>query len=507
MFGFLKKKLKEAVDKVSNVLKEENQAEPTSERVIKEPVLITEGKKPIIQEEVFDDSKLKKEDITKELEEEVDKKSSENKDSDKSQDITDEIEKELEKEIDKIEEIKESEEIEENVKEALEEDEKKIIDLEHQIEEEKEEIKQEHIEEIKEEAEKDVKEILENEKELHKIDIKDEETNIHLYTEKDKEIESEVKDIHDILKEEIRKRPEEVKEIEKKNGIFSVFKKVTEKKLSEDDIDKILKELNKALLENDVAFIVAEKICDDVKKDLINKIVSRGKIESLIKDALKNSILNVLSQGTIKLDKAVDSFYDKEKEPFTIMFLGFNGVGKTTTLAKFAKKMHDFKPVIAAADTFRAASIEQLEEHGRRLNFEVVKHDYGSDAAAVIFDAKKHASAIGSKLVLADTAGRSHANSNLMDELKKIVRVNKPNFKILVLDSLTGNDIYEQAKLFDEAVGVDGIILTKADVYEKGASLSAAYTIKKPILFFGIGQDYDDLKDFNPEEIVSKLID
>ena len=137
----------------------------------------------------------------------------------------------------------------------------------------------------------------------------------------------------------------------------------------------------------------------------------------------------------------------------------------------------------------------------------VIKHKYGADSAAVIFDAVKHAQASGAKVILADTAGRSHSNVNLMDELKKVIRVNKPDITILVLDSLTGNDIYEQARMFNEAVGIDGIILTKADVYEKGgAAISAAFTIKKPILYLGVGQNYEDLKEFNPEEIVKSVL-
>jgi fused signal recognition particle receptor len=183
-------------------------------------------------------------------------------------------------------------------------------------------------------------------------------------------------------------------------------------------------------------------------------------------------------------------------------------VHNTTTIAKFAHKLKKYRPVLAAGDTFRAAAIDQLEEHGRRLGVKVVKHNYGADSAAVIFDAVKHAASVGSKVVLADTAGRSHSNVNLMDELKKVVRVNKPDLKVLVLDSITGNDIYDQSQLFNEAAGVDAIILTKADVYEKGGSaLSASYTIKKPILYLGTGQNYDDLKDFVPEEIVKNLLE
>lgn len=283
----------------------------------------------------------------------------------------------------------------------------------------------------------------------------------------------------------------------------SLLGKITEKRLSESEMERILKELNIALLENDVAVEVAERISDDVKRELAGAIVKRGKVEDVIKEALMHAMLDVMRQEKIDLADKIG----KKDGPFTIIFVGFNGVGKTTNLCKLAYKLKEYEPILAAADTFRAASIEQLEEHGKRLGLRVVKHTYGADSAAVIFDAKKHAAASGSKLVLADTAGRSHSNVNLMDELKKVVRVNNPDMKILVLDSVTGNDIYDQCKLFNDAVGVDAIILTKADVYERGgAALSAAYTLKKPILYVGIGQNYDDLKEFNPEEIVKNLV-
>ena len=283
----------------------------------------------------------------------------------------------------------------------------------------------------------------------------------------------------------------------------SLLGKITEKRLSESEMERILKELNIALLENDVAVEVAERISDDVKRELAGAIVKRGKVEDVIKEALMHAMLDVMRQEKIDLADKIG----KKDGPFTIIFVGFNGVGKTTNLCKLAYKLKEYEPILAAADTFRAASIEQLEEHGKRLGLRVVKHTYGADSAAVIFDAKKHAAASGSKLVLADTAGRSHSNMNLMDELKKVVRVNNPDMKILVLDSVTGNDIYDQCKLFNDAVGVDAIILTKADVYEKGgAALSAAYTLKKPILYIGTGQNYDDLKEFKPEEIVQNLL-
>jgi len=193
-----------------------------------------------------------------------------------------------------------------------------------------------------------------------------------------------------------------------------------------------------------------------------------------------------------------------------IIFLGFNGSGKTTAIARlgYLLKQNDFRCVFAAADCFRAASIEQLEEHGKKLGIEVIKHKYGGDPAAVVFDAVKHAQAKGLDVILADTAGRSHANVNLVEELRKIVRVNKPHLKILVLDALTGNDIYDQSKMFNDAVGVDALIITKADVYEKGgAALSASHTINKPLLYLGVGQGYKDLEKFDPNKIVEKLLE
>ncbi|MBI5061293.1 MAG: signal recognition particle-docking protein FtsY [Candidatus Aenigmarchaeota archaeon] len=292
------------------------------------------------------------------------------------------------------------------------------------------------------------------------------------------------------------------KEIREKKGVIGLIRAVNEKKVTESEAQKILQELQIALLENDVALEVADKICNDVKNELVGKNVKRGKLDIAVKDALRNAMLGVLKQDTLDLDAMIS-----KKRPYVIVFFGFNGVGKTTVCAKFAHKFKKYQPVLAAGDTFRAASIEQLEEHGKRLGMKVIKHQYQADSAAVIYDAKRHAESSGAGLVLADTAGRAHSNTNLMDELKKICRVIKPDMKVLVLDSLAGNDIYDQAKLFNDAVGVDAVILTKADVYEKGgATLSAAYTIKRPILYLGMGQEYSDLKEFDPELIVDNLL-
>jgi fused signal recognition particle receptor len=162
--------------------------------------------------------------------------------------------------------------------------------------------------------------------------------------------------------------------------------------------------------------------------------------------------------------------------------------------------------VLAAADTFRAAAIDQLQLHADKLGVKLIRHDYGSDPAAVAFDAIKHAEAKKIDIVLIDTAGRLHSNINLMDEMKKIMRVAKPDLKIFVGESITGNDCVEQAKHFNDAVGIDGIILAKADVDEKGgAAISVSYVTQKPILFLGIGQEYEDLQQFDKERLLASI--
>lgn len=302
---------------------------------------------------------------------------------------------------------------------------------------------------------------------------------------------------------EIRKEPE------KKAGLLEKIKKtVTEIKLSEEDVADILGDLKIGMLENDVALEVADKICNELKSKLAGKSINRGKEEETVNETFKSVLLEILKQDQIKLEERIEKI-KSEKGFALLLFLGFNGSGKTTTLAKIADRLKNagLSCVFAAGDTWRAASIEQLEIHGNRLGIKTIKHKYGSDSAAVVFDAVSYAKANGIDVVLADTAGRSHADINLVEELKKVCRVNKPDLKILVLDSLTGNDIYDQSKFFNEAVDVDGIVLSKADVYEKGgAALSAAHTIKKPILFLGTGQNYGDIVEYDYRKMAENLI-
>src|SRR3989344_5054557 len=468
MFDSLKKKLKAAIEKVSKSVKEEEVKEEIKEPIIEE--------KPELREEIEE----RKEEIREYIEE---------------------VKKE-----EKIPEIKKDEIPEMKIEREETKPEIKIEKKKHtiEVEEIKPEIKAEEIEEVKEEIIEEPKE--EKKRSIFSRIFKKEKPAIKIEKE---EIKPEVKRVEPEIKVKEKPKEIEVKEEvkEEKRGFFEkVVKKVVEKKLSEEEIEKILKELRIVLMENDVAFETVEKISNDLKNDLIGQEVKRGSVETTITNSLRKSILDCMKQPKVEIEKVIEEKYEKTKEPLLIVFCGFNGTGKTTTIAKLAHRLKKYNPILAAGDTFRAASIEQLEEHGRRIDVKVVKHKYGSDSAAVIFDAVKHAKSIGSKVVLADTAGRSHSNVNLMDELKKVIRVNKPDMKILVLDSITGNDIYDQAKLFNDAVQVDGIIMTKADVYEKGAALSASHTIKKPILYLGVGQNYSDLKEFNPEEIVNNLL-
>jgi len=280
--------------------------------------------------------------------------------------------------------------------------------------------------------------------------------------------------------------------------------KVLERKVSERDIDSLFEEMELGLIEANVALETIDFLKTRMKEYLVGRQLKRGKIEKEIELTLEKILIEIFDQGKINLETLTRS-----KKPLCIVFLGFNGSGKTTSIAKLGKYLTNkgFSAVLAAGDTFRAASIEQLEVHGNKLGLKVIKHKYGSDSAAVIYDAIEHAKAKGIDFVLADTAGRSHANQDLMDELKKVVRVNKPDLKILVMDSLTGNDLIDQSKNFDSAVGIDGMIFTKVDVNEKGGGmLSACFAVKKPILYIGKGQEYGDIEIFDAKKFVRDLM-
>lgn len=310
-----------------------------------------------------------------------------------------------------------------------------------------------------------------------------------------------------IFQKKEEKLIEEGKKIEKldeKEGVFEKLRQVVAtKKLSENKFNDIFWELEMVLMENNVAVEVIDKIKADLKKNLVDIPIKKDDFDNAIVNSLDESIREVLSIKGIDLVEEA-----KKKKPLVICFLGTNGSGKTTSISKVAKMFmnNNMSVVMAAADTFRAAAIEQLEKHATNLGVKMIKHDYGSDAAAVAFDAIEHAKAKNKDVVLIDTAGRLHSNKDLLDELKKIIKVSKPDLKIFVGESITGNDCVEQAKEFNASVGIDGIILAKADIDEKGgAALSVSYVTKKPILYLGTGQGYDDLEKFDPDKIMRTL--
>ena len=317
--------------------------------------------------------------------------------------------------------------------------------------------------------------------------------------------------------EEVKKEEEKIKKIikpsPKEEETKSIIQKVTEKikkiKISDKEFKVYSEELEMLLLENNVALEVSEEIIRKLKEIIIGKEFLRGEIEEEIKDSLKEIIEEILIEPFDLIEKIKDKNKSIErKNPFVILFCGINGTGKTTSIAKIADylKRNNVSCVLAAADTFRAASIEQLNEHGKRLNIKVISHEYNSDPAAVGFDAIKYAKNHLIDCVLIDTAGRMHTAKNLLREIEKISRVCKPDVKIFVGESITGNDVIEQAKSFNWSIGIDGIILTKADIDEKGGTaLSVGYVTKKPILYLGTGQEYDAIEVFNKKKFIKRL--
>ncbi|MFH1721848.1 MAG: signal recognition particle-docking protein FtsY, partial [Candidatus Altiarchaeota archaeon] len=276
--------------------------------------------------------------------------------------------------------------------------------------------------------------------------------------------------------------------------------------LSEADLEEILWDLNLDLMASDIEMETAQAILTELKKKLIGEDIPKDKLTESIKSRLRDVLLSVM-----RIEKSIDllSVVENGDKPVLILFLGINGTGKTTTIAKVAHllKGKGYGVVLAAGDTYRAGAIEQITELGSRLGVKVISSEKGADSAAVIFDAVEHAKAKKIDVVLADSAGRMQTNTNLMEELRKVVRVNKPDLKIFIGDSLTGADASEQAKTFHEAVGIDAVILSKMDADSKGGSaISICHAIKKPIIYAGIGQQLDDLKKFDVEWFVDQLI-
>jgi len=311
-----------------------------------------------------------------------------------------------------------------------------------------------------------------------------------------------------IIPEPKLEKPEPVKEKPKPQGIGDLLRRgletglkiVGEQKISEDILDEPLDNLVTSLIEASVALDVAESVSAELKKRLVGKTIPRGKSENIISKEIQSVLLE-------KLNKSLDISEYASRKPFIIAIAGINGSGKTTTIPKIARWLQkkNKKVVIAAADTYRAAAIEQLQVHADKLGVKMIKHEYGADAAAVCFDAVQHARAHDLDAVIIDTAGRMHADEPLMEELEKIVRVNKPDLVLLIIDSLVGNDAIEQLKKFKQ-VRVDGVILTKSDLDKKGGVALSVTASGTPIAFLATGQEYDQLEPYDPERFLEKII-
>ncbi|MGA3404428.1 MAG: signal recognition particle-docking protein FtsY [Candidatus Bathyarchaeia archaeon] len=295
-----------------------------------------------------------------------------------------------------------------------------------------------------------------------------------------------------------------------KSGLTGFTNKISQKELSDKDVTQLLDEFLLVLVESDVAYSVAKRICDNLQIKLKQIQVKRfsdstGAAKSVLRDVLGELLQG---SGDAKFFEMLNRCKN-EHRPAIVLFVGVNGTGKTSSIAKIGHLLlaNGFSVILAAADTYRTGSIEQIEEHARRIGIRTIKHDYGGDAAAVAFDAANYAKAHSINVVLIDSAGRMQTNKNLLEEMKKIARVARPDLTVLVVDALTGNDAVEQGRIFSEAVTIDGVILTKLDADAKGGSaISMATIIGKPIFFAAVGQNYEDLIPFNPDQMVSKIV-
>ena len=545
MFESLKKKFSRTSEKLEEELieeaeKEDNLQEESGTRF--SFFSFGRKKKENEAEDVAD------EEATEEVEEEVKEKKSRfwSRSKDEDEEPADEIEDVEEESVEEVEE-EPADEIEDVEEESVEEVEVEPADEIEDVEEESvEEVEEEPVEEeVKEEKkshfwsrskdkdEKSAEEVKEEKKshfwsrskdksddeveeEVSEKEGEDEEKKSHFWSrskdKSDDEVEEEVSEKEgedEEKKSHFWSRSKDKEDVsadgEAKGGIFSF---VREKTITEDHVEDILFELEMELLQGDVAMEVATEVVENVKDDLVGKKIKRSNdITEYTYLALRNAVAEIIDIP----GKSMTEMIEEKKamgEPLVVMFVGINGTGKTTTIGKLANYYlkKGYTPVIAASDTFRAGAIEQVTYHADNVGVKIIKHQKGSDPAAVAFDAVEHAKAQGKELVLIDTAGRMQTNTNLMDEMKKIKRVSNPDLVIFVGDALTGNDATEQAKKFNEAIDIDGVILTKADADSKGgASLSIGYVIKKPIMFLGMGQGYDDIMEYDAEWMLDQL--
>jgi fused signal recognition particle receptor len=502
MFSKLKDKLKSALSVFSKkaeseaVEEEVVKKEAAEESIVKEVADVKEEVIEAVDEEVAEVATTRKseKDIQKQEVAGVKKNSAETD----SKEVVEDVDEGLVKEETSIKKEVVEEEVDEAVKEEtteiIEKGSVKEVVVEEAVLVEKDMVKEEVLEKVKENPTKE-KSFFDRMKDTFSFSkVSDAEEVVD--TKKDEM----VKEVTEVSKDTKDKKEEVAKETK---SIFGRVKQsLTTKTISADKFDELFWELELALLENNVSVQVIEKIKQDLRMELVDKPLPRD-VFGKISETLQTTLDQILSYDKVDILSRMN-----QKKPYVIALFGINGAGKTTSIAKLTKYLqkHNKTVVLAACDTFRAAAIQQLEEHANKLGVKIIKHDYGADAAAVAYDAIKYAEKQKIDAVLIDTAGRLHSNTNLMAELDKIIRITKPDLKLFVGESITGNDCIEQAQKFNELVKMDGAILTKVDVDEKGgAPLSISYIIKKPILFLGVGQNYEDLEEFNKSKILERL--
>src|SRR5215210_5663010 len=297
-----------------------------------------------------------------------------------------------------------------------------------------------------------------------------------------------------------------------KKAFSRAAKGISQKELTEKVLGDVLLDLQIALLESDVAQEVVDDLSVELKKELLGlKLEKEQEANQIVQSKLRAAVAQIFARtNRFDLIEKINAKKEAKAGPFVVVFLGINGTGKTTTVAKIANLLRKagFSVVVAAGDTHRAGAIEQLEQHTNRLSLKIVKQRYGADPSSVGRDAYDHAKKNHIDIVLMDTAGRMQTSKNLMDEMGKIVRVVKPDVRLFIGDALAGNDTINQAREFFDYTNFDGAILTKVDADAKGGSaISIAYITSRPIIYIGVGQGYDDIIPFDSNKFIESLFE
>ena len=377
--------------------------------------------------------------------------------------------------------------------------------LENQIEKEIED-SQSEIDKIKVETEREIKEAAEEILRKKSEDEKKDTKKLKIKTEKPEESKLEIEDSLEKTKKKPKLKPLKDRLATPKKGFFGKLKEMLLGKTINDDLYEELEEL---LIQSDIGMNMTMQLVQELESS-----VSRKKLKT--SEQIYDELKELLKAKLIYNDEENTKLKLKNGKLNILLVVGVNGVGKTTSIGKIAKKLKDSgkKVIIGAGDTFRAAAIEQVEEWGKRTGVEVIKQAHGSDPAAVIFDTVKTAKNRGFDVAILDTAGRLRNKRDLMKELEKINKIireqsGETDFEtLLVIDSTTGQNGLEQARIFNEIVDLTGIILTKFDGTAKGGIIFPITSeLKKPIKFIGVGEGIEDLREFDKKEFVEAMFD